>query len=249
MAAQLLDGALPEPLWSQLLGVLRDRLLSGEYRERLPTEMELCEEFSVSRATVREAIRHLREEGLLRARRGSGTFVVHRQLEQGLIGAPGLSGTLRAAGLNEETKVLRLIEARADERAARRLGLDPANLVVWVERLRSADGLRVAIDRSALSLSERERKSYLSSELEQGSIYGALEERCQIQVTGAEEEVRAVRPREEAASLLSLGPEEGLFQIELVSYAGTRPVEWRISRVRGSAYVLQARWGSIPRPS
>ena len=37
--------------------------------------------FGVSRATVREAIRRLRGEGLLEARRGSGTFVVQRQLD------------------------------------------------------------------------------------------------------------------------------------------------------------------------
>ena len=45
----------------------------------LPTELELCERFEVSRFTVREALRRLHEMGLLHRRRGSGTVV--RSLE------------------------------------------------------------------------------------------------------------------------------------------------------------------------
>lgn len=42
----------------------------------LPTESELCERFTVSRHTVREALRALRQAGLVTRRQGSGTQVV-----------------------------------------------------------------------------------------------------------------------------------------------------------------------------
>ena len=60
--------------------MLRD-IGAGKYSvgSMLPTELELCERFGVSRFTVREALRRLHEMGLLHRRRGSGTVV--RSLE------------------------------------------------------------------------------------------------------------------------------------------------------------------------
>lgn len=246
MTEPLLDGRLTEPLWSQLTAVLRRRLAVGEYRNRFPTEMDLTEEFGVSRATVREAIRRLREEGLVEAKRGSGTFVVRRQLEYGLIGMPGLAHMITAAGLQEESRVLRLSEAPAGEMAAAALGISPEALVVWAERLRSADDEPVALDRSVIALGERDRRAYLSAELKHGSIYQALEERCGIIVTGAHEQVSAVTPTASEVEMLALEPGEALLEIELVSYAGPQTIEWRISRVRATAYVLSAQWGTVP---
>lgn len=246
MVVERLDAERGEPLWSQLATVLRRRLTSGQYKARFPTEMELTAEFAVSRATVREAIRRLREEGLLQARRGSGTFVVRRQLEQGLIGSPGLARMIAAAGLEEESEVRRLAEGPAGKEAAAALGLAPDATVVWVERLRSADGVPIALDRSALSLPADDRTAYLSAALERGSIYDALQERCHIQVTGAEERVRAVACGEKVRKLLQLGRHEGVLEVELVSYVGEEPIEWRVSLMRGSAYILLAHWGVVP---
>lgn len=50
---------------------------SGAYHpdERLPTEHDLAAEFEVSRPIIREALRRLREQGLVYSRRGAGSFV------------------------------------------------------------------------------------------------------------------------------------------------------------------------------
>lgn len=67
-----------EPLWRQLVQTLRADILRGVYRvgAQLPTEGELSERFSVSRHTVREALRQLRTDGLVSSRQGSGTTVM-----------------------------------------------------------------------------------------------------------------------------------------------------------------------------
>lgn len=59
---------------------------SGAYRpdERLPTEHELAAEFEVSRPVVREALRRLREQGLIYSRQGAGSFVRTIGLKQPL---------------------------------------------------------------------------------------------------------------------------------------------------------------------
>lgn len=67
-----------QPLYRKVANVLRDEIISGIYPvgNLLPTEDKLCERFSVSRHTVREAMRLLREDNLVSSRRGSGTVVV-----------------------------------------------------------------------------------------------------------------------------------------------------------------------------
>lgn len=66
------------PLYAQVLQALKDEILRGVYPvgSQLPTEEALCERFSVSRHTVREALRRLRDDHLVSPRQGAGTTVV-----------------------------------------------------------------------------------------------------------------------------------------------------------------------------
>jgi GntR family transcriptional regulator len=65
-------------LYLQILRSLKDEIVRGVYPvgSQLPTEQELCARFSVSRYTVREALRRLRDDRLVASRRGAGTTVV-----------------------------------------------------------------------------------------------------------------------------------------------------------------------------
>jgi len=65
------------PLYIQVASVLRTRIQSGQWTpgEKISTLEELEREFEVARVTVRQAVDILREEGLLQARQGRGTFV------------------------------------------------------------------------------------------------------------------------------------------------------------------------------
>lgn len=66
-----------QPRYQDVADVLIDEIASGEFPigSMLPTELELCERFGVSRYTVREALRRLEEMGLVARRQGSGTVV------------------------------------------------------------------------------------------------------------------------------------------------------------------------------
>jgi GntR family transcriptional regulator len=76
------DGATTSepPLYRRVVGALRQDVADGRYAvgDRLPTEDELCRRFGVSRHTVREALRALRDEGLVASRQGAGTTVMRR---------------------------------------------------------------------------------------------------------------------------------------------------------------------------
>lgn len=72
------NGKSEPPLYLQVARALKEEVVSGAYPvgSLLPTEDELCKRFSVSRYTVREALRLLREDGLVSSRQGAGTVVV-----------------------------------------------------------------------------------------------------------------------------------------------------------------------------
>lgn len=65
-----------ERLYEQIVDQIERRILAGDLKigDQLPAERELAEQFAVSRTAVREAIKALREKGLVEIRLGRGTF-------------------------------------------------------------------------------------------------------------------------------------------------------------------------------
>ena len=76
-------------LSAQIAKAIRDAIMSGQLivDERLPSEAELSEQFNVSRPTVREALKRLGAQSLIRTRRGAtgGAFVNRLRFELSLI--------------------------------------------------------------------------------------------------------------------------------------------------------------------
>lgn len=70
-----------QPRYSLVARALAEHIGSGRYAvgELLPTEAELCRQFGVSRTTLREATRWLRDRGMVSARAGVGTMVLASQ--------------------------------------------------------------------------------------------------------------------------------------------------------------------------
>src|SRR5689334_5009541 len=66
-----------ERLYEQIVTQIEQSILDGKLRpgDQLPSERELAEQFSVSRTAVREAVKALREKGLVDIQTGRGTFV------------------------------------------------------------------------------------------------------------------------------------------------------------------------------
>jgi GntR family transcriptional regulator len=74
------DGRADDHLYLQIARALKEEIVAGVYPvgSQIPTEDDLCKRFSVSRYTVREALRRLRDDGLVSSRQGAGTIVVPR---------------------------------------------------------------------------------------------------------------------------------------------------------------------------
>jgi DNA-binding GntR family transcriptional regulator len=68
------------PLYLQVAEALREQITEGKIEpgERLPTEAELADTYGVARETIRQALRKLREEGMIRTYQGRGSYVPPR---------------------------------------------------------------------------------------------------------------------------------------------------------------------------
>lgn len=70
--------------YQQIVDSVKAKILSGELKigDKLPTEYELCEIYSVSRASVREAIKFLKALGILDVYQGGGAYITNNLMMQ-----------------------------------------------------------------------------------------------------------------------------------------------------------------------
>lgn len=68
---------LTDPLYRQLMDNIKHKIVSGELQigDKIPSERKMAEQYGINRLTVRNALKKLEEEGILKSHRGSGTFV------------------------------------------------------------------------------------------------------------------------------------------------------------------------------
>jgi GntR family transcriptional regulator len=133
---------------------LARRVASGELSpgSQLPAEPQLASDLGVSRATLREALRSLEDEGLLSRTPGAGTFVTARpRLSNNLDVNFGVTEAILAAGMEPGTSEAEVTEGPATTDEARRLALAPGSEVLAVERVRTADGRPVVFSRDVVS--------------------------------------------------------------------------------------------------
>ena len=133
-------------------GLLEDlvggKLVTGD---KLPNEDRLAERFSVSRATVREAVLGLLEAGYLTRRHGSGTYVTKvPRSRHALDTTVSYTAMIRDAGHTPgETVIAKAVRAPT-EHECEVLGLDADDRVHEVERVRLADDRPVIYSRDRI---------------------------------------------------------------------------------------------------
>ena len=113
------------PLYAQVAQILKEEIISGVFPvgSQLPTEEQFCERFSVSRHTIREALRHLRAENLVSSRKRAGTRVIPpRSSESYVHEITSINDFMTfAAGGQVEIESVEMVQI--DEKMATRTGL------------------------------------------------------------------------------------------------------------------------------
>lgn len=133
------------PLYQQIFGEIKAEIDRGDYvpEEKIPSEAELSQKYGVSRITVRRAIEELCAAGYLVKHQGRGTFVSTPRINRCLLQTENAQSFTRVCvenGMTAGAHVVdrQIVPARPDE--AEFLGLDVDALLLYIQRIRTADG-------------------------------------------------------------------------------------------------------------
>ncbi|MPZ72975.1 MAG: UTRA domain-containing protein [Nitriliruptorales bacterium] len=234
-----LDRSSPMPLWSQLFEDLNRRLAAGAFTDHFPGEHQLVADYGVSRHTVREALRRLREDGILESTRGRATRVHLPEFEQPVGALYSLFRVVESHGLEQRSEV-REFDVRSDVRAARHLQLDDDAELVYLERLRLAGDEPLALDHTWMPREIAD--AVLDVDFSHSGLYDELASRAGTRLTGGREHIEATVPTPAQRRILKIDRTVAVFSIERQGCLDNRPVEWRETLVRGDRFSFSAQW-------
>src|SRR5918999_1771719 len=137
------------PKGEQLEEILEGYIATLAPGTALPSERVLAQRYRVARATVSQAIEGLAVRGLVYRVHGSGTFVAEPRFRQPET-LTSFSEDMRARGMLPGSAVLRQEVVPAGEIIARQLEVEPGTPTVQIERVRTADGEPMALERTYL---------------------------------------------------------------------------------------------------
>ena len=224
------------PLYLQLQKLLRAAIQSRVIAvdSAIPAERHLAEDFDVSRITVRKAINGLVSEGLLRRRRGAGTFVSSR-LEKSFSKLSSFTEDMISRGHKPHSEWLGKAEGEVTPEEALSLGLSPGARVYRFQRLRYTDDVMMALEYTTLP-------AFCLTALEDvdSSVYEALQRHGHRPVR-ALQRLRAVALTADQAQKLAVrAGDPGLFIERRGFLADGRTCELSHSYYRGDAYDVVA---------
>jgi len=223
----------PIPLYDQLKGILSTYVRGREIRSPIPTEMELCARFKMSRPTVRQAIKELELEGCLVRHKGKGTFVARPKIRQDfLLVLESFNEDMRKKGLAPSTRVLECGVVPGSEAVCQRLAIPPGSDIVQLRRLRFADGEPIVLVLTCLpgGLAPDLGKKNLESE----SLYDILARDYGVTIDRAIRSLEATLAGEYEARLLGVEVGAPVQCIETVSFQGNgAPIEFSMAHCRG----------------
>jgi GntR family transcriptional regulator len=176
------------PRWVVAKNALLTRIDSGEWPpgQRLPAEPELAVLLGVSRATLREALRSLAQDGYIERRPGAGTKVASRSvLPASLDNNIGVADIIRSMGMVPGTSSLDFHLAEAPDDVARDLALGDQRRVAVIERVRTADGNPVVFSRHFYPALASWDQGAMLAGFDGQSLYTILEERAGIRIQHA----------------------------------------------------------------
>lgn len=213
----MLENDIAIPLYSQL----KDRIISAinndelKYGEKIPTEIEIMEQYNVSRITVRRAIEELVEEGYLIKKQGKGTFVIKNKIERKLTysykNTQPISFTkeLELNNIIPSAQVIDLKIIDPIEEFNKMLNINLNDKLIYMKRLRLANNIPTAIEINYFSYTYFEE--LLNKNLT-GSLYKILEEDFKVFPNkNLKLELEVVKANDGQSKLLNIPISEPLF--------------------------------------
>jgi len=219
-----LERSGPIPLYFQVATRVEKAILDGTLPAgaRLENEISFGERLGLSRPTVRRAIQDLVDKGLLVRRRGIGTQVVHGQVTRG-VELTSLHEDLQRSGKKATTKLLSLAKIKATKKDAEHLGVAVGDEVLWIRRLRFADGVAVAVMENWLPT---DFTDITVDDVAEHGLYQLLRSRG-VSLRVAKQRIGARKANQEEAKLLEIDKGAALLTMDRTAYDNSgRAIEY-----------------------
>ncbi len=231
------------PKYETIAADLRRSIEDGDLKpgEKLPTVVELCDIYAVSKITIKRALEQLVSLGLVASRRGSGTYV--KELPGGCGTAFFQGKNDRAQGFSFEhrdkqvsSEVYDFSIVNPPSFVAEQLGLAEDDFAYHVCRVRKIDDEPIVIEYTYMPLDlipGLKRKDLY------GSLYSYIRDTCGLKITSFHRTVRAVAASDEEAERLEVAPGSPLLELNQIGFldSGTA-FEYSISRNVGDRFEL-----------
>lgn len=213
-----------QPLYRQVAEEIRQAVVTRVWPpgERLPSEPDLARHYAVSRATVREALRVLEQDGVVVASRGQGTFVRAEEAlpHVGITTLYSITEVIRQQGYTPSTTEIRLsrshLGALGPLRSSTSAAFPDDEPVAVIERTRRADGHPVAYTQDAVPLRLLDHLHW-EERVAEGSLFDLLRE-IGAEVDYTHTRLYAVGAPREAAQRLEVAPGAPLLMMEETVY-------------------------------
>lgn len=206
LQGKVIDKSTRVPLYFQLKELLSEHIRESKHGDPIPTENALCDQFGVSRPTVRQAVSELVAEGYLIKIQGRGTFVSKQKLQRDFrLAFETFEKEILSRGRKPETRILELTAMPAGEDLSDELNIGVNDEVYLLRRLRFTDGVPLmTVD------------NYLPADLVPGftenedrlkALHHTLENHYGFRLDRALRSIEAIRAPKRVADLLEI--EEG----------------------------------------
>lgn len=226
------------PLYVQLMEELETSIRNGVYKpgDKIMTEAEMAKEYGVSLITVRKAVGSLMEKGLVVRKQGKGTFVTKPKYSRNMKKLQSFTEMCEQMGVKPGAQVLENRLIMADKKVADRLGIEPGSNVVYISRLRLADGEPVQVEKSYFPL---KYAFLLEEDLNNGSMFECLKEKAGAKVASSEKMIELCRATAEEAALMDVKKGDYLLFVKSTAYdENGEPMYAGIQLINGDRFSL-----------
>ena len=226
------------PLYVQLMEELETSIRNGVYKpgDKIMTEAEMAREYGVSLITVRKAVGSLMEKGLVVRKQGKGTFVTKPKYSRNMKKLQSFTEMCEQMGVKPGAQVLENRLIMADKKVADRLGIEPGSNVVYISRLRLADGEPVQVEKSYFPL---KYAFLLEEDLNNGSMFECLKEKAGAKVASSEKMIELCRATAVEAALMDVKKGDYLLFVKSTAYdENGEPMYAGIQLINGDRFSL-----------
>jgi GntR family transcriptional regulator len=191
------------PKYYKVLRELESLIVSKAWTNdtELPSEKALCEQFQVSRGTVRRALDELERKGLIIRSAGKATRVFVPKIP---LFSTGFRGDIQKKGLKATCRVLSISYDVLGEDMMAELNLHDTNPVTVIHRLLLADSVPLIIEKVWVLLPHRE--PFSEQEIEARSLLDLIPQKCGVILQKAKESYEPIKLKKPEAELLHAKP-------------------------------------------